>query len=718
MRAAPRSGRRCAPLPALCVIFLLLGVGLPLAAHGQALPDTLGAPPSTEELLDDLDPEEADLEQLADVLDDLAENPLDVNTASADELAQIPAFGPALALTLVAFRTQFGPFASLPELQAVEGITPTVYLAARPYLRIGQDEQVARAPASRYPTFPSWQALRNDLRVTLLQRITRRLDLGRGYDADTTRTTYLGSPERIYTRARATVRNHLSLNLTLEKDPGERFGWEPGRATYGYDYVSAHAALHNAGRLRTLVVGDYVATFGQGLAFWRGSAFGKGSSPVRPLVRFGRGIIPYGSTDENAFFRGAAATLRITPDLSATVLASRRTLDANLLQPDTTAFPDRVVGATSLSLSGLHRTPSELADKDAVREDLVGGALTWEVGTAQLGLTGYRSRFDRPFQTGDALYQQFLFSGTSASFASLHGSVFLGDLLVFGEAGRAPGGTVGGLGGLQARLSSVVDLLVLARHFPRDFVSLHGYAFGERTGATQNETGYYLGLELRPTSGWRVAGYVDQYRFPWARFGVPRPSTGWDALLLAEHRPRRWFSYTVQGRTETREAGTTVTDGLGRVFDAVQPETRQSLRVHADYQFSRRLRVRARAEGVRFAAPDAADAYGVLLYQDIRWQLLRTLQADLRVALFDTDSYDARVYAYENDLLYTFAVPAFSGRGQRLYALLRWTPYDGLLVQGKVGLTRFEDVATVGSGLDEVDGDRLRDLKLQVVYRF
>lgn len=691
---------------------------LTLPARAQ-VPDTASVDLEVEAVLEDLESETGDPEQLAELLADLADHPLDINTATAEALAQIPAFGPLLARDIVVFREAFGAFNSIPELRAVEGVTEDVYLSARPYLTIGTTVVAPRETPSLYPSFPSLAALRADLRVEAIQRFTRRLDLGRGYDDDTTRTTYLGSPERLYTRLNARVRNHLSLNLTLEKDPGEAFEWAPDRQTYGYDHVTAHAAIHNAGRLQTLIVGDYVANFGQGLVLSRSSAFGKGREPVRPLVRFSRGLTPYGSTDENAFFRGLAATVRLTPDLSLSAFASRRTLDANLLLPDTTegaAFED-LSEASSLSLSGLHRTAAELGDKDALREGLVGGAVEYTHRTARVGITGYHSTFDRPFRPGDAAYQRFLFSGTTATVISGYGSVFLGDAHLFGEVARAPDGVIGAVGGAMIRLGTEAEALLLGRHYPRDFVSLHGHGFGERNGATQNESGLYVGLRLRPRPQWHLAAYFDQYRFPWARFGVPRPSTGHDALLLVEHRPHRWLSAYVQLRSETKEGGVRRTDARGRILDALRPETRQSLRLHGDYAFSQRLRLRARAEGVRFTVPEEPDAYGVILFQEVRWLPRPPLQLDLRLALFDTDTFDARVYAYENDLLYTFSVPAFSGRGQRLYILGRWLPIPRLTVQAKYAVTRYENVQEVGSGLDEVEGNRLRELRLQIRYR-
>ena len=703
-----------------CHIVLCLALAncwLAMAAAAQVRPDTTQTEETVEAFLEDIEDTTGDPTQLAELLDDLEANPLDINTASADDLALIPVFGPLLGQQIVAFRETFGLFDSIPELRAVEGITEDVFLAARPYLTIGPTLDVTPTDVARPPS--SLRQAFSDLTYEVIQRAGRRLDLGRGYDDDTTRTTYAGSPDRLYTRLRVRSRRQLSLNITMDKDPGERFAWEPDNQSFGYDFVSAHAALSNVGRLQTLVVGDYVVNFGQGLVLSRASAFGKGREPVRSIARTSRGVIPYGSTDENSFMRGLATSWRVAGNLSVTAFASRRTLDAGLIEPDTTSgdFQD-LTEASSLSISGLHRTPTEISKKDAVREDLVGGALAYRFARAELGTVGYHSRFDRPFSPGTRAYQRFQFSGDQTTMLGVFGNLYAGDMHLFGEVARSHDDVLGGIGGVSMRFAKIAEAVVLARHYPRDFVSLHGFAFGERNGATQNETGYYLGLQLRPANKWRVMAYVDQYAFPWVRFAVPRPSTGYDALLAIEHKPRPWFLYYLQGRSETKEAGADILTDTGRLLDGLRPETRQSLRLHGDYRFSRRLRLRARIEGVRFATPADPDRYGVVLYQDLRWLPIRSLQLDTRLAFFNTDSFDARVYTYENDLLYTFSVPAFSGRGQRAYLLVRWQPNDQLTLQAKAAITRFDDVETVGSGLDEVEGSQLREVRAQLRWRF
>ncbi|HEX2208842.1 MAG TPA: helix-hairpin-helix domain-containing protein, partial [Longimicrobium sp.] len=61
--------------------------------------------------------------------------PLDVNRATADELAALPGIGPALARRIVQWRGEHGPFASVDALEAVPGIGPATVARLRPLVR-------------------------------------------------------------------------------------------------------------------------------------------------------------------------------------------------------------------------------------------------------------------------------------------------------------------------------------------------------------------------------------------------------------------------------------------------------------------------------------------------------------------------------------------------------------------------------------------------------
>jgi len=719
------------------VVFLALVV--PCAAAqvpadtSQTRPDTLAVPGdpsgSLESLLeDDLT---GDPTELIELLDELAENPLDVNTATAAELAQVPAFDPLTASAVVRFREANGLFRSLPEVRLVDGITADIYLDARPYLTIGPRLDASGAQAQRFPAAPSVRTVLSGLSYRTTQRVQRRLDTQAGYEGPDSTRAFAGSPERIYTRLQATYRRQVSVNLTLEKDPGEAFRFDGDSNTYGYDYLSGHAAILGAGRIDALIVGDFAAEFGQGLALWRASGFGKGPDAVGGPIRTGRGLRPYGSVEENRFFRGAALTVAATPNVFVSGFASRRQLDANVFVPDTLDLADPDIpptaldgaSVTSFGADGLHRTETELSRKDALGETLVGGGAEFRVanGTVEgrAGVVGYSASFDAPIGQGTRPDQRFNFSGDQATVVSAYVDVKARAGQVFGEAVRGAGGRFGGLAGIQADLGSSADLLLVGRTYDAGFTSLHGYPFGERNGIGQNEAGLYAGVRVRPSRTWTVNAYFDQYRFPYLRFGIARPSQGHEALINIEHRPRRWIRVYVQARTETKEAGIDVPNTVPSSFvNGLAKETRQTLRLHGEWSANQALRLRARVEGSRFVETDNSVDTGALVYQDVRWQTTRWLRIDTRLTLFRTDGFNARLYAFENDLTGVFAIPSLNGRGARGYVLLTATPATNLSIQAKLASTWLRNVRRIGSGNSEIQGDRVRDLGVQVRYRF
>ncbi|HLP32901.1 MAG TPA: hypothetical protein VK202_05475, partial [Bacteroidia bacterium] len=77
-----------------------------------------------------------------------------------------------------------------------------------------------------------------------------------------------------------------------------------------------------------------------------------------------------------------------------------------------------------------------------------------------------------------------------------------------------------------------------------------------------------------------------------------------------------------------------------------------------------------------------------------------------------------RLYAFENDLLYQFSVPALQDKGMRYFLLIRYKPIRSVDVWLKLGSTVYTNKNTVGSGLDEINGNARTDLKIQIRYSF
>jgi len=640
-----------------------------------------------------IEDDDADPESLLEHLESLRDYPVDINTAAAAELSGVPGISRIAAGAIVDHRRRNGPFASVGALAQVPHLDDAGLAAARPYITAG---------TSSSSRTQGVVGMARRLRPSATLRVHRRLETPSGYFGDDSVRAYRGSPLRVLTRLQARSGRNLVANLTLEKDPGEAFA-DNG---LGYDHVSATVGLLSAGRVEALVVGDFVADFGQGVALGRRGGMGKGSEPTRGPLRAGRGLRPFTSADETAYLRGAGATVAPFPFVAVTAFASRRRVDATVDS----------AGVTSLAADGLHRTTRELRRERVLGETVFGGAVALRLAAPsrqlRVGAAGYRLRYDEPIIPTARPDSRYALAGAGASALSVYADARAGVYEAFAEVARSGTGAIAGIAGLGAALAPRSEVLVVFRRYPADFVSPRGAPFGERD-AGQNETGIYLGLRAAPAQTVVVAGYVDVYSFPWLRFNVPRPSAGRDGLLRAEYQPRRWLRLQLQARAESADAGADATDSRGAVVGSLELRDRRSARLQAEFDASRTLRLRVRVEAVRAGAGHESHA-GVLFLQDVRWTVISGVRLDARLIVFESDDFSSRLYQLESDVAGAFALPALQGRGSRSYVLLTLTPLARLSVQAKLAATFLEDSVRHGSGPDTVEGHRASEAGLQV----
>jgi competence protein ComEA len=66
--------------------------------------------------------------------------PIDLNTATVEELQQLPSIGPQMAKEIVEFRMKSGPFRRVEDLLAIKGITKQRLEKIRPYVKIASSD--------------------------------------------------------------------------------------------------------------------------------------------------------------------------------------------------------------------------------------------------------------------------------------------------------------------------------------------------------------------------------------------------------------------------------------------------------------------------------------------------------------------------------------------------------------------------------------------------
>jgi hypothetical protein len=73
-----------------------------------------------------------------------------------------------------------------------------------------------------------------------------------------------------------------------------------------------------------------------------------------------------------------------------------------------------------------------------------------------------------------------------------------------------------------------------------------------------------------------------------------------------------------------------------------------------------------------------------------------------RIALFETDDYENRQYTFENNVLWTFSLPANSGQGMRYYILGQYQFNSQLTGYFRFSRTNYTDRETISSGLQAI----------------
>lgn len=82
----------------------------------------------------------------------VAVDPIDLNSADASELAQVPGIGAKMAESIADHRRLHGPFKSVDELRNVRGVGPITFEKVRNHFRAGP---VAQQPALELPPSPN-----------------------------------------------------------------------------------------------------------------------------------------------------------------------------------------------------------------------------------------------------------------------------------------------------------------------------------------------------------------------------------------------------------------------------------------------------------------------------------------------------------------------------------------------------------------------------------
>lgn len=639
---------------------------------------------------------ETDFIQLAENLQLLRANPVEVNFATMEDLERIPFLNIFQINNLLQYRKRTGFLYSPYELIAIKGFDQQTIGKVFPYLSFNTQTSLPDIKLKNV-----WRYARNDLILRAAQILQQR----KGF-IDSTENGYLGSPQNLYARYKWGYRDYLSAGLVIQQDPGEPFGGNYQNSAV--DFLAGHLALTNYGNLKSLILGDYQAQFGQGMALWTSLAFGKSAEAVE-IKRYAPGFRPFTGSEENRFLRGAAATYRLFNSLDVSAFYSKNQTDANRIVSDSTGTVEFV---SSLQTTGLHRTVNELEDKDANTLQTMGANLNLKANSFSIGATAVNYQLATALERGGQLYQKYRFAGDELTNFSLDANYLFRDINLFGELASDDQNNLAGTIGFQSNPADGFFLTLLHRNIDKKYQALFNAPFAE--SGTYGEKGTYLGIQWQLNRTFLLKSYADIYRFSWLRFGVDAPSRGRDLLGQLEMYFSRTFSGYIRLKNEVQQTNSDAETTLQQLAERSKTTTR----IHLAYTVARNVKLASRVEYAFYNQEEQKDR-GYVIFQDLRYLFRRVpLQLTTRFALIETDSYDTRIYAYENDLTYAFSIPPYYGRSSRFYLMADYDLSQSVTLQARYAISTFYNRDEISSGLQTIEGNKISELKVQVRVKF
>lgn len=604
------------------------------------------------------------LEELSDMYESLHAAPLNINTATREELSMLPFLTDRQIEDIHAYIYMHGPMLTLGELQ----LTGSLDYATRQLLR---HFVYAGPPSPQKERIKLADVLQNG-RTEVVARMDIPLYLRDGFK----KGTYLGGRLSHNLRWSFNWHNRIRFGVSADKDAGER----------GYDFWSPYLFIKDMGVLKELAVGNFKAQFGQGLLLGGGFSVGK-SMALSSMSRQTQGLRPHSSTGEYGYLRGGGVALG-WGHTTFTLLASRTPVDATLKG-------DTVI--SSFKEDGYHRTSLELSKKHNVTLGMVAANMRYSFRGLRFGVTAMTESLTVPYKGQRRLSGVSTDCSVNRARYSLQAELSLLDFKPALIASQT------------FRLGNGWTANAVVRHYSPEYMSLHSNAMVE--SSVQNETGLLAGF-AHSGRDLKVSGYADFFMHPEPRYGASAPSNGMDLRMEADWRVGRRDALYATARFKSKQKDCKYTGQLEYCLTG-----RYRLRWMHDCRSGAQLRMQFFYVRYDFIAEPITNGYA--LTGSFSHSLLEErLDVDLSAAAFHTQSYDCRVSVYESGFRYSYNFMSLYGKGGRLAVMVRYRLNEAMQLNVKAGGTYYLDRDEISSSHQRIASSHKEDISLQFITKF
>ena len=589
-------------------IIICLGLCVAMATLGQDI--------RVEDVLEDIFnqlSEDGDLayEDIEEELLSIAENPMDLNEVTGEDLSRLMFLSDEQIDAILMYQYQHG-FRELYELQLIDCLKDYEIRNLLPFVEVRGDSLEVKG--ERLEVKGKDLYFREVFHYAK-HEMTLRVDARNMEDFD-------GDPMYGKLRYRFNYQNRVQAGVTAMMAAGD------GRLAMGdrWDY-GGYIQLKDIGPMKTVVAGNYQASFGYGLVV--GSPFKRGKSAyIQSTATTDEGLKKFSSVgDSYNYFHGVGATARVKwADLSAFYSLRQGKEDAwnHVVGVNATARWKKLkVGVTGVetfeATSSQFRERSQASYSLEVKRRDVSGAM------------GANVRYN------------------------------WGKVDVWGEvaASHTEQWGWGTIMGVRVNPISDFNLLAIYRYYSPEYENIYANSLSSKT-RVYNEHGGYLGVEYNRLKNWQLSIFGDVWK------------EGYETMAQADFVSPKDYKMHMRLRAKRKNEIDTY-----------------SARWNGMWEFgSWKLKTQVDANMV-YAKEKWS--YGFSVFQDVEYRFVKVpIVLQLRAQAFDAREWNNRVYMYENDVLYAYAIPFVYGLGGRFWLNARYKINDTFAVYLRVSETVYQ----------------------------
>ncbi len=595
--------------------------------------------------MNDLQFTDESLDQLLSIVSQLKANPIALNQANMTELLRIPLVGVKQAIAILNHRKVYGLFTHTAELAAVQNLSlqDASWIAQFVWVTTDLNYSV------------------NDKQVVqLMQTHIYKNQLLSNYQGDAWQ-------HRI--KANLHLTRGLQMGFQLEKDAGEP--WLSNQKGL-FDYQSMHLEMVRNGFIQKAIVGDFEMQTGQGLSLGMGYRMRMAADPIQTIQLVGT-LNAHRSFDENNFIRGIAVSASWKHFTLSPFIGQRKT-DGNISE-------DSSINQSILmseSVSGYHRTASEIRNKNTLNQPIIGLYLNKEFNYLSLGMSYFTMSqlADKPLLANNPIT---LFNKSLKNYSNFGlDALYQLDQLVLTAAYSFDSNKDDALYiALMKSFGKELDWGLSYRYYSPFYAN--PLAGGPVEFPTKNQTGLFQSIVYVPSKKWEFKAFLDIYQRSWISSSLLVLDEKCKLSVQASHKPNAKKQLGVQYRL-SRKLTTTPSETIEVPLHQIG--------LHYSYDMSSNFTMEGKFQQVE------------LLGKTLAWSRLfgqcfalkgKKLSVEIQLNQFENSfTQSLPVYVHEHDLSGQSGLQVYSGTGYAASVLLKLKWNKHFKLGCKIGTSKLQ----------------------------